>query len=48
MTLENFAVGGTSTDWGVANIGKVIEAKPDLVLWAFGMHGSAGRPAKDF
>jgi lysophospholipase L1-like esterase len=48
VILENFAVGGTSTDWGVANIGKVIEAKPDLVILAFGMNDSSGRPAKDY
>jgi acyl-CoA thioesterase-1 len=48
VTLENFAVGGTSTDWGVANIGKVIDAKPDLVILAFGMNDSSGRSAKDY
>ena len=48
VTLENFAVGGTSTDWGVTNIGKVIDAKPDLVILAFGMNDSSGRPAKDY
>jgi acyl-CoA thioesterase I len=48
VTLENFAVGGTSTDWGVTNIGKVIDARPDLVILAFGMNDSSGRPAKDY
>jgi acyl-CoA thioesterase-1 len=48
VTLENLAVGGTSTDWGVTNIGKVIDAKPDLVILAFGMNDSSGRPAKDY
>jgi acyl-CoA thioesterase-1 len=48
VALENFAVGGTSTDWGVANIGKVIEARPDLVILAFGMNDSSGRPTQDF
>lgn len=48
VTLENVAVGGTSTPWGVANIGKVTDAKPDLVILAFGMNDSSGRPAKDF
>jgi lysophospholipase L1-like esterase len=48
VTLDNFAGGGTSTDWGVANIGKVIDAKPDLVIVAFGMNDSSGRPAKDY
>lgn len=48
VTLANFAVGGTNTEWGVANIGKVIDAKPDLVILAFGMNDSAGRPAKEY
>lgn len=48
VTLENFAVGGMSTPWGVANIGKVREAKPDLVILAFGMNDSAGLSAKDY
>ena len=48
VTLENFAVGGMSTPWGVANIGKVIDAKPDLVILAFGMNDSAGCPVKDY
>ena len=48
VTLKNFAVGGTDTAWGLANIGKVIEAKPDLVILAFGMNDSAGRPAKEY
>jgi lysophospholipase L1-like esterase len=48
VTLKNFAVGGTSAAWGLANIGKVIEAKPDLVILAFGMNDSAGRPTKDY
>ena len=50
ITLKNFAVGGTDTSWGLANIGKVfeVEVKPDLVILAFGMNDSAGRPAKDY
>ena len=48
VTLANFAVGGTDTAWGLANIGKLIEARPDLVILAFGMNDSAGRPAKDY
>jgi len=45
VTLHNFAAGGTDTGWGLANIGKVIEVKPDLVILAFGMNDAAGRPA---
>jgi lysophospholipase L1-like esterase len=48
VTLKNFAVGGTDTAWGLANIEKVIEAEPDLVLLAFGMNDSAGRPVNDY
>ena len=48
VTLQNFAVGGTDTGWGLANIGKVIEAKPDLVILAFGMNDAAGRPADQY
>jgi len=48
VTLENFAVGGTDTSWGLANIQKVTDAAPDLVILAFGMNDSAGRPAKDY
>ncbi len=35
VTLKNLAVGGTDTAWGLANIGQVIEAKPDLVHLGF-------------
>ena len=48
VTLHNFAVGGTDTAWGRANIGKVIATKPDLVILAFGMNDSARRPAADY
>lgn len=48
VTLSNFAVGGTATSWGLANIDKVIRAEPDLVLLAFGMNDSAGRSAEDY
>jgi lysophospholipase L1-like esterase len=48
ITLKNFAVGGTDTSWGLSNCGKVSEVKPDLVILAFGMNDSAGRPAKDY
>ena len=48
ITLTNFAVGGTDTAWGLANIGKVADSKPDLVILAFGMNDAGGRPAKDY
>ncbi len=45
VTLKNFAVGGTTATWGRANINKVIQAEPDLVILAFGMNDSGGRSA---
>lgn len=48
VSLANFAVSGTDTAWGLGQIGKVIEAKPDLVILAFGMNDSAGRPAAQY
>lgn len=48
VSLRNLAVGGTNTAWGRSQIGKVIEAKPDLVILAFGMNDAAGCSAKDY
>jgi len=48
VSLANFAVGGTDTVWGLNTIGKVIEAKPDLVILAFGMNDSAGHPVERY
>ena len=48
ITLKNFAVGGTGSEWGLASIGKVIEAQPDLVILAFGMNDSAGVPTAKY
>jgi lysophospholipase L1-like esterase len=48
VTLNNFAVGGTDTAWGLRNIEKVVAAAPDLVLLAFGMNDAGGRPAADY
>ncbi|MGO8752115.1 MAG: SGNH/GDSL hydrolase family protein [Thermoguttaceae bacterium] len=48
VTLKNYAVGGTDTAWGLANIGKVVQAQPDLVLLAFGMNDAGGRSAADY
>lgn len=45
VMLHNHSVGGTSSAWGLKNIGKVIADKPDLVILAFGMNDSAGVPA---
>lgn len=48
VTLTNLAVGGTSTPWGITKVPEVLAAKPDLVLLAFGMNDSSGRPAAEF
>lgn len=48
VELVNHSVGGTSTDWGITQMEKVIAEKPDLVILAFGMNDSSGRPAKDY
>jgi lysophospholipase L1-like esterase len=48
VALTNLAVGGTDTAWGLSVIDKVIEARPDLVILAFGMNDSSGRPAADY
>ncbi len=45
IQLHNLSVGGTSTDWGLAQTDKVVALHPDLVILAFGMNDSAGRSA---
>jgi lysophospholipase L1-like esterase len=44
IALTNLAVGGTGTAWGLTQMDKVIEAKPDLVILAFGMNDHGGMP----
>lgn len=48
VEMKNLAVGGTDTGWGLTQIDKVVEVQPNLVILAFGMNDSAGRPAKDY
>lgn len=48
VTLTNLAVGGTSTPWGLTRIPDVVAAKPDLVILAFGMNDSSGRPVDEY
>ncbi|MHC5538267.1 SGNH/GDSL hydrolase family protein [Singulisphaera rosea] len=48
VEVTNLSVGGMDSAWGLTMVGKVVEARPDLVLLAFGMNDSGGRPAKDF
>jgi lysophospholipase L1-like esterase len=48
VSLRNFAVGGTGSAWGVQTIGKLIDAKPDLVILAFGMNDAGGLPPAQY
>jgi lysophospholipase L1-like esterase len=48
VELTNLAVGGTDTAWGITQIDKVVAAQPNLVVLAFGMNDSAGRPADEY
>ena len=48
VEVVNLSVGGKDSAWGLTMVGKVAEARPDLVLLAFGMNDSGGRPARDF
>ena len=48
VTVVNLAVGGTTSAWGLQNIGKVIDSNPDLVILAFGMNDAGGVPAADY
>jgi lysophospholipase L1-like esterase len=48
VEVTNLSVGGMDSAWGLTQVDKVAEAGPDLVLIAFGMNDSAGRPAADF
>jgi lysophospholipase L1-like esterase len=43
VTLTNLSVGGTMASWGVSRIPKVVAAKPDLLIIAFGMNDASSR-----
>lgn len=48
VELKNLSVGGRDSAFGLTLADKVAAEKPDLVILAFGMNDSAGRPAKEF
>lgn len=48
VEVANLSVGGKDSAWGLTMVDKVVEARPNLVILAFGMNDSAGRPAKEF
>lgn len=48
VLLKNFAVSGTNTAWGLRQIGRLTELKPDLVILAFGMNDVHGLTAAQY
>lgn len=48
VTLTNPSVSGTDSKWVLGTIDKVVAPQPDLVIIAFGMNDSAGRPAAEY
>ncbi len=48
VTLQNFAISGWTADHGVADLSRVAEAKPDLVIVAFGMNDAGYADAPDY
>ena len=48
ITVTNPSVSGTDTSWVLNAFDKVVEPNPDLVIIAFGMNDSAGRPADEY
>jgi lysophospholipase L1-like esterase len=48
VELKNLSVGGMDTAWGHKQVDAVSEIRPDLVVLAFGMNDSAGRPGADY
>jgi acyl-CoA thioesterase I len=48
VKLQNLAVSGTDTRWGLSKVKEIVEPQPDLVMIAFGMNDSAGRSAPEY
>jgi len=48
VRLTNLSISGRDTRWALSMVDDVIKAEPDLVILAFGMNDSAGRPAAEF
>jgi lysophospholipase L1-like esterase len=48
VAMTNLSVGGMDTAWGITQVDKVVAARPDLVILAFGMNDSAGRTAPEY
>jgi len=48
IELENLSVGGTATSWALDQVEAIVAQEPHLVILAFGMNDSAGRPADEY
>jgi len=48
VTLHNFAISGWTSDHGAADVARVADAHPDLVIVAFGMNDAGYAEAVDF
>lgn len=48
VSLNNLSVGGMDSKWLTTMTDKIVESNPELVIIAFGMNDSAGRPAPEF
>jgi acyl-CoA thioesterase I len=48
VSLTNLSVSGMSTDWALTMVDKIVEARPDLVIVAFGMNDASGRPTAEY
>lgn len=48
VRMTNPSVSGKDTRWVLSAIDKVVKPQPDLVIVAFGMNDSAGRPATEY
>lgn len=48
IQLSNLSVSGTTSGWGLSQVDRVIELRPNLVVLAFGMNDSAGVSPSDY
>jgi acyl-CoA thioesterase I len=48
VTLNNFAISGWTADHGVADVARVAEARPDLVIVGYGMNDAGYAEPKDY
>lgn len=48
VDLKNLSVGGKHSQWGLTQIDKVVENRPQLVILAFGLNDSTGRSVDEY